>query len=89
MHNVNKNVYKGKKQFIHKTDKIKWKKKESKLTCPTLRRNLTKIKIQLRNPRKSSYKPFCKYAHFNQNIFLKFYLGFKDVLYLILVRLRY
>lgn len=23
MHNVNKNVYKGKKQFIHKTDKIK------------------------------------------------------------------
>lgn len=22
MHNVNKNVYKGKKQFIHKTDKI-------------------------------------------------------------------
>lgn len=88
MHNVNKNVYKGKKQFIHKTDKIIWKKKESKLTCPTLRRNLTKIKIQ-EAPRKSSYKPFCKDAHFNQNIFLKFYLGFKDVLYLILVRLRY
>lgn len=45
-------VYKGKKQFIHKTDKIIWKKKESKLTCPTLRRNLTKIKIQLRGSSK-------------------------------------
>lgn len=46
MHNVNKTFTREKKQFIHKTDKIKWKKKESKLTCPTLRRNLTKIKIQ-------------------------------------------
>lgn len=43
MHNVNKNVYKGKKQFLHKTDKIIWKKKESKFNV--LRSDVTWRKL--------------------------------------------